>query len=47
MPQPIVALFLVASSPNCLKVVTTWISSAQFFFSPGRDLNECSFVVLN
>ena len=30
--RPHVALFLVACSPNCSKVVATWISSAQFFF---------------
>ena len=36
--RPHVALFLAACSPNCLKVVATWISSAQFFFKSRHRL---------
>ena len=32
MSRPHVSLYLVACSPNCSKVVATWISSTLFFF---------------
>ena len=48
MSRPLVALFLIACSPNCSKVVATLIYYAQLFFrSQPKRVVATSFVVLD